>query len=59
MPVKRIAAIRPAVFLITFLTLSSFIWLQPKKTVLYIIGDSTVKNGSSTGGGGCGAGAIL
>jgi rhamnogalacturonan acetylesterase len=38
--------------LAAFALLSSFVYLQKKKPVLYVIGDSTVKNGSGTGGGG-------
>lgn len=37
--------------LVVFVALSSFL-LQKEKTTLYIIGDSTVKNGQGTGGGG-------
>jgi len=33
----------------TFIGLSSFLFFQNQKPVLYIIGDSTVKNGSGTG----------
>jgi rhamnogalacturonan acetylesterase len=38
--------------LITFTALSSFILIKDKKPTLYVIGDSTVKNGGGTGGGG-------
>jgi len=38
--------------LIVFTTLTSFILLQKQKPVFYVIGDSTVKNGGGTGGGG-------
>jgi rhamnogalacturonan acetylesterase len=44
-----------AVILALFLALaglSSFIFLEKRKSVLYVIGDSTVKNGGGTGGGG-------
>lgn len=40
-------------FLLTFvILLSSFILLKDKRPTLYIIGDSTVKNGQGSGGGG-------
>jgi len=43
---------RGLVLLFTIVLFSSFILLQKDKPVLYIIGDSTVKNGSGTGGDG-------
>jgi lysophospholipase L1-like esterase len=39
----------PAVLAILFFTLASFALLQQRKPVLFIIGDSTVRNGDGTG----------
>lgn len=40
------------ILLVAVATLSSFIYLQKEKPTFYIVGDSTVKNGQGTGGGG-------
>jgi rhamnogalacturonan acetylesterase len=52
MLVKNTEKFRLFVLMSFFVALTSFIWLQKEKRVLYIIGDSTVKNGQGTGGGG-------
>jgi rhamnogalacturonan acetylesterase len=52
MLVKNTQKFRLSVATIAFVALSSFLWLQKEKPVFYIIGDSTVKNGQGTGGGG-------
>src|SRR4051812_46514162 len=51
MNIKNTFKNKIAVVLVAFVTLSSFI-LQKQKPVFYVIGDSTVKNGGGTGGGG-------
>lgn len=38
--------------IIACVVLSSFLWMKKEKPALYLIGDSTVKNGQGTGGGG-------
>lgn len=48
---KNTLRFRLSFLMLVFVTISSFLWLQ-KKPVLYIIGDSTVKNGQGTGSGG-------
>src|SRR3954468_1573734 len=52
MLVKNTLKTRFSILVTASVVLSSFVWLQKEKPVLYIIGDSTVKNGQGTGGGG-------
>src|SRR3954453_11350414 len=48
---KKYSKIRTVILFVAFVALTSFL-LLPQKPTLYIIGDSTVKNGAGTGGGG-------
>src|SRR3954447_11480202 len=51
MYLKHRSKLSTLILIVAFVALSSFLILQQKPT-LYIIGDSTVKNGAGTGGGG-------
>jgi rhamnogalacturonan acetylesterase len=48
---KNIVRFRSAILIVAFVVLSSF-FCQQQKPTLFIVGDSTVKNGQGTGGGG-------
>jgi lysophospholipase L1-like esterase len=41
---KKYFTVKPIIYLLGFITLSSFLLLQKEKPTLYIIGDSTVRN---------------
>ena len=49
---KNAGKCRFFLLMVAFVALTSFMWLQKEKPVFYLIGDSTVKNGQGTGGGG-------
>lgn len=52
MLIKNTIKFRFSLVIGAFVVLTSFIWLHKEKPIFYIIGDSTVKNGQGTGGGG-------